>query len=100
MPWNASISRPTGRIHTSIPAISVEKPSHRVANRVAGVLRRIQRDATRTAVSATTPYTTAVRITAVLRGPKASELWLSGRAYRTRQHRLKPAVNDAPNIDA
>lgn len=71
MPWNASTSRPSGRIHTTIPATSVDAPSATVASRAALVPRSNHLAAISTAISATTPYTTAVTMTATFCLPNA-----------------------------
>src|SRR5580700_6591567 len=99
MPWKASMSRPTGRIHTRIPAISVDTPSATVASREILVLRSSHRDATRTATNATTPYTTAVAMTAMFCLPKPAEPAVSVSAYFTRQYRLKPKLSSAGTGD-
>src|SRR5262249_61585880 len=100
IPWNASMSRPTGRLHTMIPAASVDVPSATVANREALVLRRSHLDATRTATNATTPYTTAVAMTAMFCLPKPAEPPALCSAYLNRQYRLKPKLSTAADIDA
>ncbi len=72
MPWNASMSRPAGRNHTRTPAASVDVPSATVANRLSCALRSSHLEATSTASSATTPYTTAVAITAMFCLPNSA----------------------------
>ncbi len=94
------MSRPTGRVHTRIPATSVDTPSATVASREALVLRSSHLDATRTATTATTPYTTAVAMTAMFCLPKSDEPPAPCSAYLTRQYRLKPKLSTAPTIDA
>ncbi len=72
MPWNASRSRPRGRIHTRIPATSVDAPSATVASRAALVPRGNHLAATSTATNATDPYTTAVTMTAMFCLPNSA----------------------------
>ncbi len=95
-----SVGRRSPRLHTTIPATSVDAPIARAANREALVLCSSHLDATRTAASATTPYTTAVAMTAMFCLPNAAEPSGPCNAYLIRQHRLNPKLSAAPNIDA
>ncbi|CAG7119988.1 hypothetical protein PICSAR192_04586 [Mycobacterium avium subsp. paratuberculosis] len=72
MPWKASRSRPAGNSHTRIPAPSVDVPSAIVVSRLARSERSSHREATSTATSATTPYTTAVAMTAMFSLPNCA----------------------------
>ncbi|CKR72815.1 Uncharacterised protein [Mycobacterium tuberculosis] len=82
------------------PAIRVEPPSATVESASAAVGRSSHRDATSTAARATTPYTTAVSMTARFCLPKPDAPAAGSNAYLTRQLRLKPVLRAAPNIDA
>src|SRR5690349_20645328 len=55
MPWKASISRPTGRIHTRVAANAAEAPSAVVDSRAAADFSMSQRDAMTNAIIASAP---------------------------------------------
>ena len=55
MPWKASMSRPMGRIHTSVAASAPATPSAVVASRAAAVFSMSQREAMTNAIIASAP---------------------------------------------